>query len=68
MYASTNPSTKKALRFQVEQGHAVYLFSPGPFPAPTDGWTTCEGPHYPKPHRWYAEVRVEGGRIVEVKR
>jgi hypothetical protein len=68
MYADTNPKSKKQLREQVEQGRAVYLFSPGPFPAPLNGWTTCEGPHYPMPHKWYAQVRVENGRIVEVKK
>jgi hypothetical protein len=26
-----------------------------------------EGPHYPKPHSWYASVVVADGRIVSVK-
>jgi hypothetical protein len=26
-----------------------------------------EGPHYPEPHRWYAEVQVTDGRITSVK-
>ena len=68
MYADGNPKTKKALREMIASGKTVYIFSPGPFPAPRDGWTAVEGPHYPQPHKWYAQVRVEGGRIVEMKK
>jgi hypothetical protein len=53
-----------------EQAHAYYpaAFQPGPFgPTVADGLHTCEGPHYPAPHRWYARVRVRGGRIVKVE-
>jgi hypothetical protein len=28
---------------------------------------TLEGPHYPQPHRWYAEATVRDGVIVKVK-
>ena len=43
------------------------VYSPGPFPAKTDGTEYAEGPHYPEPHRWYAEVEVRGGRVVRVR-
>ena len=26
-----------------------------------------EGPHYPEPHKWYAEVEMKDGVIVKVK-
>lgn len=81
MYAEGNPKTKKALRDRVAAylnddgadsgpvGPAVYAFQPGPFgPDVTNGWHCCEGPHYPAPHRWYAQVRVVSGIIVEVKK
>jgi hypothetical protein len=44
------------------------VYSPGPFPAPTNGPTAIEGPHYPKPHRWYAAVTVENGVVVKVSK
>ena len=44
----------------------VRVFSPGPFPAPTDGECSVEGPHYPKPHTWGARVRIENGIVVKV--
>ena len=41
-------------------------YSPGPFGTKQDGEDVIEGPHYPKPHRWYARVKVEGGIITKV--
>jgi hypothetical protein len=35
--------------------------------APENGVVYLEGPHYPEPHRWYAQAVVEGGRVVRVK-
>ena len=66
MYVSPNFYTKKALREAVAQGLRVEVFSPGPFSAPTEGKTAVEGPHYPEPHRWYAEVEVKAGVVVRV--
>lgn len=66
MYVSPNFQTKKALKEAVSKGQRVEIFSPGPFPAPTDGKAAVEGPHYPKPHSWYASVEVEGGLVVKV--
>jgi len=67
MYTSTNFQTKKALKEAVTRGDHVTLWNPGPFGGPpTDGECTVEGPHYPQPHRWYARVKVAGGRVVKV--
>jgi len=66
VYAHPNFKTKKALREAVAAGKTVDIFSPGPWPAPENGTATVEGPHYPEPHRWYARVKVEAGRIVQV--
>lgn len=67
MYVSPNFKSKKALKESVAAGEVVLVFSPGPFPAKKDGTETVEGPHYPEPHRWYAQVVVENGRVVKVK-
>jgi hypothetical protein len=32
-----------------------------------DGPGAIEGPHYPKPHKWYAAVVVKDGVIVSAK-
>ena len=66
MYVSPNFKSKKALKEAVAAGDQVTVFSPGPFPCPTEGSVTIEGPHYPKPHRWYASVMVSGGVVKSV--
>lgn len=67
MYTVTNFLTKKALKEAVKDGKYVTLYSPG-FGRPVhDGTEYVEGPHYPKPHKWYAEVEVENGLVVKVK-
>ena len=65
MYAKTNPRTKKDLRAQVAAG-PVDAIQIGPWPAKLNGQVCIEGPHYPKPHRWYATVELEDGQIVKV--
>jgi hypothetical protein len=67
MYSTENFKSKKALKAAVAAG-PVPCFQPGPFgPDVKDGQHCCEGPHYPEPHRWYATVTVQNGRIVKVK-
>ena len=68
MYVEPNFRTAKALREAVAKGERVSVFSPGPFPAKQEGWEFVEGPHYPEPHRWYAQVEVREGLVVGVKK
>ena len=66
-YASINFRTKKAFREAVEAGREIRLWSPG-FGWPKDnGPEHVEGPWYPEPHRWYAEVEVVEGRVTKVR-
>ena len=68
MYCSINFQTKKELRDAVAAGEKVMVFQPGGlFEAPTNGRVSLEGPHYPKPHRWYASATLRDGIVVEVK-
>jgi hypothetical protein len=64
VYVDGNPKTKKALKATVDSGVPTFVFSPGPFPAPLNGSVSLEGPHYPKPHSWYASAIVKNGAIV----
>lgn len=66
MYVEPNVKTKKELKERVARGETVVVYSPGFYPAKTDGEETVEGPHYPEPHRWYARVRVANGRVTKV--
>lgn len=69
MYTNTNFKTKKALKEAVASGQRVKVYQPGPFGGnmPTTGKVSLEGPHYPEPHKWYAEAWLENGLVVKVK-
>jgi hypothetical protein len=68
MYVNPNVKTKKAFREHVAEGKDVALFQPGlGGPPPRNGKAFIEGPHYPEPHTWYAEVTIVDGRVVKVK-
>ena len=69
MYTVQNFKTKKELKEAVAAGKAVRVYQPGPFGGnkPSNGTVYLEGPHYPEPHRWYAEAVLENGLVVKVK-
>jgi len=67
-YATRNFQTKKELVTAVKAGERVTFYQPGGmFAAPRDGTVYLEGPHYPKPHKWYAQCEARDGVIVNVK-
>lgn len=67
-YVYPNYPTKKALREAITAGVSVQVFQPGPFSGniPASGRIALEGPHYPKPHRWYATGTMLDGKLVKV--
>lgn len=69
MYVSPNFKTKKAFKEAVASGQQVTYWQPGPFGGneTKNGTIFCEGPHYPEPHKWYAQAEVVDGKIVKVK-
>jgi hypothetical protein len=78
-YTVINFKTKKALKEAVAQyatafisernESAVRCYQPGLGPDLSNytGKIALEGPHYPKPHTWYAEAWLENGVVVKVK-
>lgn len=69
MYTSQNFKTKKALREAIASGKRITVYQPGPFGGnePKDGTVFLEGPHYPEPHKWYAQGTLKDGVLVSVK-
>lgn len=69
MYATRNYKSKKMLKDAIIADVHVGVYQPGPFGGnePKNGWVTIEGPWYPEPHRWYAQVELKDGRIIKVK-
>ena len=68
MYTTKNFKTKKELKEAVARGEKVTIYNPGPIgEAPVNGTAYVEGPHYPQPHKWYAEVKMKDGYVVAVR-
>lgn len=69
MYTHINFKSKKQLKEAIKRGEKLTYFQPGPFGGnePTNGKIFVEGPHYPEPHKWYAEATVKDGIIVKIK-
>jgi len=67
MYVFPNAKNKKELKKLLDEGKEIAVYSPGPFPCPTDGEVSIEGPHYPKAHTWYARAVVKNGYLVSFK-
>ena len=68
MYTDVNFKTKKALKEAVNAGKQISVYKPGGlFPAQANGTVSLEGPHYPKPHTWYARAQIKDSIIVTVK-
>ena len=67
-YTVQNYKTKKSLKESLKAGEYIPVYQPGPFgPKVEDGCCTLEGPHYPKPHSWYASGVVKNGLLVSIK-
>jgi hypothetical protein len=66
-YTDRDYPTKKALKEAVAAGKKVSVYQPFMGEVPLNGETSVEGPHYPKPHTWYARVTMADGYIVKVK-
>ncbi len=67
-YCEINFKTKKELKRAVQDGKKLGVYNPsGLYPTRDNGPETVEGPHYPKPHKWYAQVTMKDGIIIAVK-
>lgn len=68
MYVDPNFKTKKALKEALAEGKPVTVYSVAlfPEPIPDNGRVYLEGPHYPEPHKWYAQGTMKDGKLVKV--
>lgn len=67
MYTDKNFKSGAELKRALKAGEKITCHSPGPFPCPTQGIVSLEGPHYPKPHTWYLQGTLKDGVLVSVK-
>lgn len=67
MYTHVNFKTKKAFKEAVARGDRITLYAPGLGTPAINGQEFVEGPHYPAPHTWYAQVQMRDGVVISVK-
>ena len=67
-YTIQNFKSKKELKEAVKTS-VVRCFQPGLGPdlSAFTGTVCLEGPHYPKPHSWYATAQLVEGVVTSVK-
>jgi len=68
-YTNKNFKTKKSIKKSLEEKEIIRCHNPGIGPDLSNftGKIFLEGPHYPEPHRWYAEAWLENGILVKIK-
>ena len=66
-YTDVNFKTKSQLKAALAEGKKITVYAPGLGEIPRDGKVTLEGPHYPQPHKWYAEGWMKDGYLVKVR-
>lgn len=67
MYVRPNYKYKKDLIEAVKLGFETEVFQPGLGDVPKNGKVCLEGPHYPKPHTWYAVGVMKAGKLISAK-
>ena len=66
MYTSFDFASKKALKEAVKNKEHITIYNPGIGTPLDNGVVYLEGPHYPKPHKWYAKATVTNGVITKI--
>ena len=66
-YLLPNLASKAAVKRAIASGQLVRVISNSAWgDIPQDGVVSVEGPHYPKPHTFYGEATVKGGKVVKI--
>lgn len=60
-YSANNPAMTG------ESAQPVRVYAPRLGEPATQGREFVEGPHFPEPHKWYAQVTVKDGIVIAVK-
>lgn len=67
MYTHEDFDTGAEVKRAFKEGRKITVFQPGGmFAGETDGRVCIEGPHYPRPHRWYLSVQIEDSVITRI--
>lgn len=69
MYSVKNYQTRKQLVEDFNNGIKIKIYQPNQmFTIPSSGSTVIEGPHYPKPHKFYVAVEYSDFIVTKIKK
>ena len=66
-YVNPDFQTKSSLKKALKEGKVINVYQPGLGSVPLNGVISIEGPHYPKPHTWYATGYMKNGELIKIK-
>jgi len=68
-YLYPEKSSKKAYKEAIKAGEVITCRENTPFGQidVKNGTTVFEGPHYPKPHKYYGKATIENGKVIKVE-
>ena len=68
-YTIKDYKSKAELKRDLAAGTVVRCYQPGLGPdlSSYTGTIRLEGPHYPKPHRWYGQAQMVDGKLVSIQ-
>jgi len=68
-YTMQDYKTIKAIKDDLKNGINIQCYQPGLGPDLTNytGTVYLEGPHYPKPHKWYGQGQMVNGLLIKIK-
>lgn len=70
-YTSRNFRSKADIKRALAAGDKLTVYQPNDMGfnnnIPRTGTVYLEGPHYPEPHRWYAQGEMVDGYLVKIK-
>jgi hypothetical protein len=67
MYTEINFKTIKEIKEAIAAGKQLRVLPCLHRLVPVNGTVFLEGPHYPQPHKWYAQGTMKDGVLVGVK-
>ena len=66
MYTDIDYPSKKAVKDALAKGVKIRVYAPGLGTVPENGSVALEGPHYPKPHKWYGTGTMKDGVLAKI--
>ena len=66
-YTSKDYESKAEIKRALKAGVEITVYQPGAGTVPVNGKIGLEGPHFPRPHKWYGTGMMKDGKLVSIR-